>query len=394
MNKPKSIKHIDDFISLVNNEISFWQTLSSKNSNVNEILNHFRNNIQNKINQALSFANSGNLSNATNHIREAINHAKINRWPVIYSFSPIAKVIEKNIDEGAVEPIVEYLRANQIKGERSDYWYSLIEFVLSTRSGTKNLIKKSVEAEQEALAEIRDQYLKEFETIRDDHAQVKQDVAQEFKQFKDSLGEWESETTTQVSTFLGESGKTFTDSLKNFNQEFTDLKDRYEKHISLKAPAEYWKQFKRSYFIQGMVWMVLTTISTGLFIWFLYKALSDVSSWVVPVTEEDKTAWIQNFKGALIFALMVSAGAFLLRLFVRLSISAFHLSRDAAERLQLTTVYLSLLKETGAVNESERSIVLQSIFSRADTGLLKGDSAPTMPNAMDVVTQLSRSNGK
>ena len=32
-----------------------------------------------------------------------------------------------------------------------------------------------------------------------------------------------------------------------------------------------------------------------------------------------------------------------------------------------------------AVTESERELVITSLFSRSDTGLLKGDSSPEMP---------------
>ena len=52
---------------------------------------------------------------------------------------------------------------------------------------------------------------------------------------------------------------------------------------------------------------------------------------------------------------------------------------DAQERHQLTYQYLSLL-QANAIEEKDREIILQSLFSRADTGLLKGDSSPTMPD--------------
>jgi len=90
-------------------------------------------------------------------------------------------------------------------------------------------------------------------------------------------------------------------------------------------------------------------------------------------------------KATIVFALIASILVYFIRLFVKLATSAYHLSRDAYERYQLTYVYLSLLNEK-AVKEEERNIVLQSIFSRADTGLLKGDSTPAFPEG--VISQL------
>jgi hypothetical protein len=34
-----------------------------------------------------------------------------------------------------------------------------------------------------------------------------------------------------------------------------------------------------------------------------------------------------------------------------------------------------------AITEADRSIVLQAIFSRSDTGLLKGESGPSFPDS-------------
>jgi hypothetical protein len=41
-------------------------------------------------------------------------------------------------------------------------------------------------------------------------------------------------------------------------------------------------------------------------------------------------------------------------------------------------MYLALIKEK-AIEPKEREIVLQALFSRADTGLLKTEGGPTMP---------------
>jgi hypothetical protein len=92
-------------------------------------------------------------------------------------------------------------------------------------------------------------------------------------------------------------------------------------------------------------------------------------------------------RGALLTLVVLSVGAYFVALFVRLATSAQHLARDAKERLQLTHVYLALMKE-GAIEPKERDIVLQAIFSRADTGLLKGDSSPTMPTPLGNLADL------
>lgn len=59
--------------------------------------------------------------------------------------------------------------------------------------------------------------------------------------------------------------------------------------------------------------------------------------------------------------------------------SSYHLARDAEERHTLTYFYLALLKDSAA-KEEDKNLILQALFSRVETGLLKDDSGPTMPH--------------
>jgi hypothetical protein len=71
--------------------------------------------------------------------------------------------------------------------------------------------------------------------------------------------------------------------------------------------------------------------------------------------------------------------AFAIRAVTKVMFSSFHLARDCEERHTLTYFYLSLLKES-TVDKEDKKLIMQALFSRAETGLLKDDSSPTMPN--------------
>ena len=67
-------------------------------------------------------------------------------------------------------------------------------------------------------------------------------------------------------------------------------------------------------------------------------------------------------------------------------ISSFHLSRDYSERYQLTCVYLAMKRDdSDGKSENVKSVVYQSLFSRSDTGLLKGDHAMKMPTVTELI---------
>jgi len=70
--------------------------------------------------------------------------------------------------------------------------------------------------------------------------------------------------------------------------------------------------------------------------------------------------------------------------------SSYHLQRDAEEREQLAYVYLAITHEQKEIDAESRKIVLQALFSRADTGLLK-DSSPTMPGGLAELIKSTKS---
>ena len=82
----------------------------------------------------------------------------------------------------------------------------------------------------------------------------------------------------------------------------------------------------------------------------------------------------------------------MLKLCVKMSMTSYHLSRDAKERSNLSYFYLALI-ENSAVSDNERGLILNALFSRSDTGLLKGDSSPSMPsNISDLVNIIGKVN--
>jgi len=75
---------------------------------------------------------------------------------------------------------------------------------------------------------------------------------------------------------------------------------------------------------------------------------------------------------SIVFIAFLSVLIYGIRTLNKITFSSFHLARDAEERYQLTHVFLALINEK-AMDKKDRSLVIQSLFSRADTGLLKDD---------------------
>lgn len=220
--------------------------------------------------------------------------------------------------------------------------------------------------------DIRSQ-LSESETQLSEHLKS---ANNEFESYIQQIDELKTEKETNFEEWFDGSKKEFTEFDTASKEKIADLEHTYEELLRLKKPAEYWNQralklnkegWKAIYWLVGLVAFACVT---------LYLLL-----WLTP--DGMLLSFIKGqasaIKWSIVYVTFISFLAYGIRALNKVAFSSFHLSRDAEEREQLTYVYLSLIKDS-AVDEKDKTLIMQSLFSRAETGLLKGDSGPAMPN--------------
>ena len=169
----------------------------------------------------------------------------------------------------------------------------------------------------------------------------------------------------------------YMENYKKYTQEkedkFSQLEKLYRENLMLKAPAEYWDKMSKEYNIKAIISLLISIgIAVGI-VGLLIKLI-----FVIPQLDNSEH-WFNTIRITAMLTVITSVLIYGLRVAVKLTMSSFHLARDARERKQLTYFYLALINEK-AVTDKERELIMTSLFSRADTGLLKGDSSPEMPS--------------
>ena len=160
---------------------------------------------------------------------------------------------------------------------------------------------------------------------------------------------------------------------KEKEENMTNLEKLYRDKLILKAPAEYWDKISKEYNIKAIISLLISIgIAVGI-VGLLIKLI-----FVIPQLDNSEH-WFNTIRITAMLTVITSVLIYGLRVAVKLTMSSFHLARDARERKQLTYFYLALINEK-AVTDKERELIMTSLFSRADTGLLKGDSSPEMPS--------------
>lgn len=387
-----SFKNLKKFSS---DECKFWtevrNMLPGKNighiythSNVNGQFSQLNNHLK-SFEQNLDSWSDEDLQNQIRQHLNGISNQIAGSW--IWSGHPFCKRWVEVYETYGAEPSSAFVEAfignqqfrsintvNGLKGAILAYEFQLQDE--STLTKRRSSERASISQVRKSLIDAKDQL---FTDVRE--------FQNEFETWDDEIKS-AAERLYNVNKKLGErisrkQRKQFDAQMDEWQQRMEHLEQTYQEKLRLEKPATYWNQKSKSYFKQGVTWSVLLgiTLALGLVGFGIFFHV-----WL-----EGQKLGIQlnTLQGAVIFITIISIYALTLKTLSKLVFSSFHLQRDAEEREQLTHVYLALTHEKDELDEDARNIILQALFSRADTGLLGGDSGPTMPGINEMIRATS-----
>jgi hypothetical protein len=362
------------------NEVRFWQQFQKDRRPVKAFSE-----IERLIKAA---ADNGNPDQMRASIQSAVDRANQKNHALIYSRTVFARLVqrlwEKNpeVAEGAIHYHIDHDSKHNPNSPNALNLPYMEGVLLAFHNEHQELLSDDLQHEKKAFADLK----AEIATTRDF-------AKSDYQRFTNEVSFWKDATKGEIQTFLSEERQLFEDSHKscvnkfeeshqNWSDHIGEMEKLYNEKLRLEGPAQYWKQFETDYQRRGRVWAGLAVLATLFLIGFVCFVL-----YRPPEIFKSLEVTLAGAKGAVMLAIALSAIIYIVHLFVRFATSAYHLARDAREREQLTHVFLALIREKAA-EPKEREIVLQALFSRADTGLLKGDSSPTMPTAFGNIAEV------
>ena len=256
------------------------------------------------------------------------------------------------------------------------------------------LLAYEFELQDSGLTQRRNSEKASFSHLRNQLDETTQKIIGETDDLKDNFSSWDETTKSNWQEWLDKTSLEHTtqqESQKSEHEEqqqiqkdefitymdgckarISDLENTYQEKLRLEKPATYWKISAKKYGMQGSLWAIalIASILLGLVYFYCF-----FDSWLKGQAIPLK---LNTLQGVVIFGSILAVYAFLVKTISKLTFSSFHLMRDSEEREQLTYLYLSLNND-GQIDESSRELILQALFSRSETGLLTGESGPTMP---------------
>ncbi len=172
--------------------------------------------------------------------------------------------------------------------------------------------------------------------------------------------------------------------LEDTKKEFESLKSALREKIAIAEPVIYWKQRSKSYAYRSAIWGTMTVAVAIVSIYLIWLGLENIPD--ISNINDVKN----QIKVTVLFITGIGVITYVLSMFGRMFLSSMHILSDIDERSSLTQFYLSLI-EGGKLDEKQREIILQSLFSRTDSGIIKGGTEMNFPGGIESLKSLLKS---
>jgi len=187
----------------------------------------------------------------------------------------------------------------------------------------------------------------------------------------------EAETNkTEFSEFIDSSHKSFEEFYQKSQAGVSNIEEAYKGKMTINEPIKYWEGRRTDYRSRSLTFGILTGVVAAFFVLLILLGLyymPDMSS-------------IKNVKDQIKFTILFITGigvlTYLLNIISRIFLSSLHLLADIDERSNLTHFYISLI-QGGNIEAKDREIILQSLFSRTESGIIKGGTEFSMPGSLE-----------
>lgn len=370
------ITSADQYFDYLTTEITYWEE-NDKDKKIEFIVQYSRlKTALDSFNNALRYYEGSNKSQGDSYLDRSVSAIS---QGTLYSKTNMAKFLLENIDKNkdffvGIKYVLDKNRtyARQYKVVELDGIITALNY------------QKEVLCIKEKKLEALEELSKNIDDANKKYAELTQKYTMSLIEHEKNLNDIVQQTNNHFDNLSEQTKREKAQSLA----KMTELETLYEEKLRLQAPAQYWEEMEKNYRFSGTLWLI-GSFGIAVVIVFLLSWLIQL----LPETISIESNWTYIFKMSAILTVITSIGVYILRLSVKMATSSFHLARDAKERNRLTYFYLALIQNK-AVTDKERAIILNSLFSRSDTGLLKGDSSPVMSgNVTDLINSLNKQNG-
>ena len=274
------------------------------------------------------------LEQSKNNLDDAIKayiHLSKNKDSIGYYFSSSSQYM--------FYPALYLLRKNlsNIKDNVSDFETSIVTPISSK---LKNISKDADEQFREITSFIEDKH---------NQIQVQYDEkVSELAEFQKSIDDWQKEKQTKIK----------------------DLQETYENKLALEAPERLWKKRSKEHQLLAKKWTRFLIHAVIALIFALVGLVVVIHTYFNSIQSE-----LPFISESFILISVISFFIYIVRILIKIVMSNHHLATEYKQKAALTRFYQSLTKAGTDISKEERLIIINSLFSKVETGLVKTDTS-------------------
>ena len=275
------------------------------------------------------------LEQSKNNLDDAIKayiHLSKNKDSIGYYFSSSSQYM--------FYPALYLLRKNlsDIKDNVSDFETSIVTPISSK---LKDISKDADEQFREITSFIEDKH---------NQIQVQYDEkVSELAEFQKSIDDWQKEKQTKIK----------------------DLQETYENKLALEAPENLWNNRAEEHEKQARNWAIFLVFTIVALIFTLGKLVLVIHDYSLNTIKNEIPFISESF----ILISVISFFIYIIRILIKIVLSNQHLATEYKQKAALTRFYQSLTKAGTDISKEERLIIINSLFSKVETGLVKTDTS-------------------
>lgn len=353
-----------------NNFLSNWQNLKYKFNQVKDyIFNLEELNIDN-----INFYIYNNLSSNSEYGEQGEKvyvlsiASPIDRDSEIRKIKSFVSFYTQHSQNDLVEAIKSYIYLSKNRSYIGNYFSNPYEYkfypaLFLLRKNFSNIKENRSDFETNIVAPITDklrdisvqsdkQYREITSFTEDKHNEIKKQFdkkVSEFAEFQKSLNEWQEEKQNNLN----------------------DLEETYKNKLSLEAPEKLWNERAVEHQKQATRWTYFLIFAVLALIFALVFLVIVIHDYSLNIIKKDLPFISESF----ILISVISFFIYIIRVLIKIVMSNHHLATEYKQKAALTRFYQALTKAGTNIDKDERLIIINSLFGKVETGLVKTDTS-------------------
>lgn len=234
-----------------------------------------------------------------------------------------------------------------------------------------------IRGEVDVALAARHELLQQMQRIRAQQEDSVNQTELRLNQVRDQLNSVSADVKQTATEVMEKTSSDLASLLARSDERLNAIAATFEKKLALQTSVAYWTQKRESHRTMCFVWGGAFAVCLLSLVGYTHTAMTagDSTESLIP----EVVSWSTFPLGSVLkFGLMITFGLWAAKMLSRLLLSNLHLHADAAERVVMVTTYLALLKEHAALKEEDRKSIVEALFRKSSTGMLRDDGGPPL----------------